>query len=206
MKLRDNRALGILLAAVVLVGGANIAVYAANGKPLLLGKGNQATKTTTIKNTGKGAPLTLRGKKSVPPLKVTSKKVVKKLNADLLDGKQAKDFASSAPLVWKPIPLDGGGSWTPCIFPELEVPQYAVRQDVVYLRGGACDGLSIIANLPADARPDRTIPNVEETVAIPLVAATFDGPRIVNVFEDGAIQVQGSAPDYVSFEGLSFTR
>ena len=44
----------------MLIGGANLAAYAANGKPLLLGKSNVATKKTTVKNKGPGRRCTSR--------------------------------------------------------------------------------------------------------------------------------------------------
>jgi hypothetical protein len=78
-----------LAAAVVLVGGANLAAYAANGHPLLLGKSNQAVGTTTLKNAGRGAALNLNTGKSSPPLIVNSSKLVKNLNADKLGGMTA---------------------------------------------------------------------------------------------------------------------
>jgi hypothetical protein len=85
MKTSQSRVLAVLLAAVLVVGGANLAAYAANGNPLLLGKTNTASKTTTLKY-GKGTPLFLKAKKNKPPLKVNNKTKVAKLNADLLDG------------------------------------------------------------------------------------------------------------------------
>jgi hypothetical protein len=80
-----SRLLTILIAGALLVGAANLGAYAATGAPLLLGKTNVAGKTTTIKS-GKGVALKLKTKKSAAPLKVNSSKVVKKLNADLVDG------------------------------------------------------------------------------------------------------------------------
>lgn len=76
----------VLLATVVLVGTANLGAYAATGGPLLLGKSNSASKTTTLKTTGSGAALSLKSKKGKAPLKVSSSTKVTKLNADLVDG------------------------------------------------------------------------------------------------------------------------
>jgi hypothetical protein len=80
-----GRVLPVLLAATVVVGGANLAAYAANGHPVLLGQKNTATKTTTIKN-AKGTVLSLKGKKGKPTFKVSNTEKIKKLNADLVDG------------------------------------------------------------------------------------------------------------------------
>lgn len=80
-----GRIVPVLIAVAVLVGGANLAAYAANGQPLLLGKSNKATKTTTIKNK-KGTALSLTSKAGTPSLKVSSSAKVAQLNADQVDG------------------------------------------------------------------------------------------------------------------------
>lgn len=84
----------VLLAALVLVLGANVAAYAANGRPLLLGQDNSETRPATVKNTGTGPALDLVTKPGAPPLAVSSKKVVKRLNADAVDGLDAADLAT----------------------------------------------------------------------------------------------------------------
>ena len=81
-----SRIVPVLLAAVLLVGAANLGAYAANGGPLLLGKSNTASKTTKLKTTGNGAALSLKSKATAPPLKVSSSTTVAKLSADLVDG------------------------------------------------------------------------------------------------------------------------
>ena len=91
---RGSRVIAVLLAAVVLIGGANLAAYAANGKPLLLGKTNVETKKSTVKNKGSGPALHLKTKPGQPPLKVNRTKKVNKLNADLVDGANAADLES----------------------------------------------------------------------------------------------------------------
>ena len=91
-----GRVLPVALAAVVLVGGANLAAYAANGHPLLLGGSNSETKTASVSNTGKGPALSLHTSKKSPPLAVNSSKVVKHLNADKVGGKSAKDLQTQA--------------------------------------------------------------------------------------------------------------
>ena len=91
-----GRVLPVTLAAVVLVGGANLAAYAASGHPLLLGQPNSASHTTTVTNTGKGAALSLHSSKKSPPLAVNSTKTVKNLNADTVDGLHAKALTTNA--------------------------------------------------------------------------------------------------------------
>ena len=91
-----GRTLPVLLAALVLIGGANVAAYAANGHPLLLGTSNTATHPTTLKNTGSGAALSLKARPGSPPLAVTTTKKVNKLNADLVDGLSGKQMENAA--------------------------------------------------------------------------------------------------------------
>jgi hypothetical protein len=81
-----------LAAAAVLVGGADLASYAATGQPLILGHANSAVGTTSLKNLGRGPALSLNSAKSSPPLTVNSKKLVKHLNADRLGGKSASQI------------------------------------------------------------------------------------------------------------------
>jgi hypothetical protein len=78
-----------LAAAAVLVGGADLASYAATGHPLILGHANSAVGTTSLKNLGRGPALSLNSSRHSPPLTVSSAKLVKHLNADRLGGKSA---------------------------------------------------------------------------------------------------------------------
>lgn len=96
MSLVRGRFVPVVAAAVVLVGGANLAAYAANGHPILLGHSNSETKTATVTNTGNGAALSLKTRASSPPLQVTSSKVVKHLNADALDGASASALKTTS--------------------------------------------------------------------------------------------------------------
>ena len=109
--------MSVLLAAGVLVGVANIGAYAATGHPLVLGHRNTAGHTTTLVNTGKGPALALHGKKSHPPLSVGSKKKVKHLNADLLDGRSAGSLANSV-IVYQ-LRTNGTGNRVHYTFPGL---------------------------------------------------------------------------------------
>lgn len=102
--MRGNRIVASVLGAAVIVGGINIAVYAANGQPLLLGRTNTETSPAVVKNTGNGAALALRTRSSAPPLTVSSGKKVRKLNADKVDGFSAKAL-QSRPIVLRDTDL-----------------------------------------------------------------------------------------------------
>ncbi|HEX3932661.1 MAG TPA: hypothetical protein VHW64_18340 [Nocardioides sp.] len=91
-----GRLVPVLLAVAVLVGAANLGAYAASGRPLLLGHRNRATATTSLATTGRSPTLTLRSAHGAPPLAVSSSKVVKHLNADRVDGKDAAELGAPA--------------------------------------------------------------------------------------------------------------
>jgi hypothetical protein len=84
-----------LAAAGILVGGANLATYAATGQPLILGHANSAGTTTSLRNAGRGPALSLNSARSVPPLVVNSSKMVKHLNANKVGGLTAAQLSPS---------------------------------------------------------------------------------------------------------------
>jgi len=92
----SNRVLPVLAGAALVVVGLNAASYAANGHPILLGHGNSESRTATVANSGKGPALSLKSGKKSPSLAVSSSKVVKHLNADLVDGKSASALGTTA--------------------------------------------------------------------------------------------------------------
>lgn len=100
MSPKRHTALIVVAAAAVLVGGANLAVHAANGGPLLLGKGNVASKSTKLKTTGNGPALKLKSKSGTPSLAVSSPAKVAKLNADRVDDLEGAALATT-PTIYK---------------------------------------------------------------------------------------------------------
>lgn len=83
---------GVLALGLVLTGGA---VYA-GAQVLQLGVRNDAAATTTLKNTGEGPALKLLSAPGSPSLAVSSREVVDNLNASLLEGKRASEFAPAS--------------------------------------------------------------------------------------------------------------
>jgi hypothetical protein len=82
--------------AALLVVGLDYATFAVTGESLLLGRVNHADKTTTIVRQGAGVALSLESGHGSPSLRVSSSARVRRLDADLLDGKNASDLASHA--------------------------------------------------------------------------------------------------------------
>jgi len=94
-----HRVLPVLVGAAVVVGGANLTAYAANGHPLLLGHKNAESSTAGLSNSGKGPALSLHSGRKSPSLAVSSSKLVKHLNADRVDGMQGADLQTRA-ITW----------------------------------------------------------------------------------------------------------
>jgi hypothetical protein len=114
---RRSRVTTVLLAAGLLVGGANIGAYAANGHPLLIGRHNSAHGTTVLTNHGHGAALNLHARKGIPALAVDSKRKVRHLNADRVDGRNAASLANT--LVSYALPTNNSGGSVTYTFPSL---------------------------------------------------------------------------------------
>lgn len=93
---RVTRPLSVVLAALVLIGGANLAAYAATGGKFILGFTNKANQATTLTNTGTGPALNLNARAGSPALAVSNENKIAKLNADKVDGLDSSDFAPTA--------------------------------------------------------------------------------------------------------------
>ena len=97
MRATRSQIVATMSAAALLVVGFDYATYAVTGDSLLLGRTNHADSTTTLERGGRGPALSLKtsGHKS-PSLRVSSPARVPRLNADLLDGRNAAALATRA--------------------------------------------------------------------------------------------------------------
>ena len=129
-----SRVIAVLLAAVVLIGGANLAAYAANGQPLLLGRTSVETKPATVKNTGSGPALNLKTRPGQPPLKVNRPTKVNKLNADRVDGAHAADLETVAHHYL--VASTAAASSHEISFPGLPAGVYLMNYSIVSRDGG----------------------------------------------------------------------
>lgn len=86
-----------LTAAALLVVGVDFATFAATGDSLILGRINHEPRATTLERSGPGPALRLtsRGNKH-PSLVVSSLARVRRLNADMVDGRSASTLSSNA--------------------------------------------------------------------------------------------------------------
>lgn len=118
-----TRAAAVVMAATVLVAGAALSAQASGGSWLLLGGHNDARRTTTLENLGRGAALQLQTRRGYPPLAVTSGRRVPRLNADRLDGMHAESLRTRA-YVYR---TGGDEDWGPHltkVFPGLPPGMY----------------------------------------------------------------------------------
>lgn len=97
-----SRRRGIVAGSVIAGAAITLSLggvgYAANGGSFVLGKANQATQVSSLKNPN-GTALRLVSPASAPALRVSSTALVPNLNADRLDGQQASDFAKAGTVV-----------------------------------------------------------------------------------------------------------
>jgi hypothetical protein len=94
MRLPRHATVVAYLALFVALGGT---AYAATGGNFVLGRSNQADKTSSLKNTGAGAALKLSTvDSSTPPLAVSNGTKVTHLNADEVDGLSSGAFQRKA--------------------------------------------------------------------------------------------------------------
>jgi hypothetical protein len=117
-----------LAVGIVLVAALDWAAAAATGGDMILGKWNQAGKTTTLKNTGDGAALDLRSKQGAA-LKVNNSSRVKHLNADHLDGMDASDLRANRNKTFHWSTVDHMGDFAQAI-PAQPVGSYLVSYSI----------------------------------------------------------------------------
>jgi hypothetical protein len=84
-----GRILPVVIGAAVVVTGANVASYAANGHPITLGGYHTETSTTTVRNTGSGPAFRFKSEAGTAPFAVNSSAKVAHLNAARLEGMRA---------------------------------------------------------------------------------------------------------------------
>jgi hypothetical protein len=96
MRFHLSTSVAMVSAAALLVVGLDYTTYAVTGDSLLLGRINHAGSTTTIVRHGSGVALSLQSRHGSPSLRVSSSARVRRLNADLLDGRSASELAIHA--------------------------------------------------------------------------------------------------------------
>ena len=95
MSYLNGRVAPVVIGAALVVGCLNVAAYATNGHPLLLGQRNGESKTALVSNLGKGPALSLKSGKKSPALAVSNSTLVKSLNADKVDGLDGKSLQNN---------------------------------------------------------------------------------------------------------------
>jgi hypothetical protein len=97
VRIPSTKAFAVVAAAGVLVLGMDYATFATTGDSLILGHVNRAGETTVLKKTGAGPALRLNSaRRHSPALALNSEAKVRHLNADELDGRNARQLTSRA--------------------------------------------------------------------------------------------------------------
>src|SRR5207342_2747130 len=97
MRVTLSAAVATVSASALLVVGLDYTTYAVTGDSLLLGRANHAGSPTTLVRHGTGVALSLKSSgQGFPSLRVSSSARVRRLNADLLDGRSASALATHA--------------------------------------------------------------------------------------------------------------
>ncbi len=91
--------------------------------------------TTVLRNKGAGPALKLKSRSNAPSLAVTSRKMVKRLNADLLDGRQAAELVTRTHTY--AVPRGGTSTTTKTLaFPGLPAGTYLLDYAITLQGGG----------------------------------------------------------------------
>jgi hypothetical protein len=97
MRSKTAPAIAVLAAAALLVVGIDYATLATTGDSLILGKRNDSSHATTIERTDRGPALNLRTRSDADaPLSTNGTGRVRHLNADQVDGRDAKALETRA--------------------------------------------------------------------------------------------------------------
>lgn len=124
-----------LTVGIVLLTALDWAASAATGRAFILGKWNQADHTTTLKNTGSGAALSLKSRGAT--LKVSNGKRIKNLNADKLDGLTGAEYKTNRNTIYLWSVAQHTGGFTQAIPPQQ--PGSYLISFSVQLNGAAGD-------------------------------------------------------------------
>ncbi len=197
-----TRTIRLLGVAAVVTLGLNAAAYGATGGTFLLGKANKADQTTSLRNTGDGAALSVRSQPGEPPLAVSSGTKVAKLNADAVDGISAQALQTRS-TVYK-LPNTGYSGVTSfdldlSLEPGLYHVDYTMLADMT--PNGAQLNCSFVGDSPyAQLLGYGTTFNGFSVVSGSGVLDTRDSDRLLRCFSD-----DGEAEMYVEQSQIAVT-
>ncbi|MGC4112519.1 MAG: hypothetical protein QM747_19270 [Nocardioides sp.] len=206
--------LATISSAALLVVGLDYATYAVTGDSLLLGRANHSSSVTTLTRQGGGPALSLTSSGTSPSLRVSSSARVARLNADLLDGRHAKDLETrtvSFHAGARGDVLGGAGFWvTPVepgayqvsfkafVFPDAVAPDSTL--DVIC---GVADLNTLGPNTTVYTADSATFGN-----QFPALMSGADTVRIRNGANPGIVCSTSTGADFSLFKPISasFTR
>lgn len=192
--MRHLKVLASSLAVVLLlVMATDYVAIAATGKPVILGKLNTAGKTTIIKSS-KGPALKLVTKPGKPPLAVKRSVLVKKLNADKVDGMSASDLGVRTQVYSIEVPNATRSNFVMTI-PDVQAGTYLATMDGwIYAPAG-----SVHCYLRVPGGLDRPQDYVEDS-ALGFYAISASGVVAVSTAGDLTVRCQGTNGSWRTYQ------
>lgn len=214
MRVNLSRAIATVSAAALVVVGLDYATYAVTGDSLLLGRVNHAANATTIVRHGGGVALSLDSGRRSPSLRVSSAARVRRLNADLLDGRSASDLATRAVSYRageRGDVITGAGFWRVNVAPgtyQVSFKAFVIPDSVA--PGTSVDVICGVADLSTIGPNTRvyTADSATYSNGFPTLMSGADTVRIRKQDDPGVVCTTSTNTDFTLFKAItaSFTR
>jgi hypothetical protein len=212
MRATRSQIVATMSAAALLVVGFDYTTYAVTGDSLLLGRTNHADSTTTLERSGGGPALSLKtsGQKS-PSLRVSSPARVPRLNADLLDGRDAAALAARAVSYRAGVRGDviaGAGFWSVDVEPGVyQVSFTAFLMPDAVTPGSTVDVICGVADLNTIG-PNTTVYTADSATysnQFPNLMSGADTVRIRKGAAPGIVCTTSTASNFTLFKPVKAT-
>jgi hypothetical protein len=210
MRVTVSTVVATVSAAALLVVGFDYTTYAVTGGSLLLGHTNHAGRPTAIVRHGPGVALSLRSSgQRLPSLRVSSSARVPRLNADLLDGRNASDLATRAVSYRagkRGDVVDGAGFWRVKVAPGA----YQVSFKAFVVPDAAAPGASVdvicgVADLDTIG-PNTTVYTADSasyTNGFPTLMSGADTVRVTKKADPGIVCTTSTNTSFTLFKAIS---
>lgn len=214
MRVTLSTGIAAVSAAALLVLGLDYTTYAVTGDSLLLGRINHADSATTLVRHGSGVALSLKSGHGSPSLRVSSSARVRRLNADLLDGKNASDLATRAVSYRagkRGDVVNGAGFWRVNVAPgpyQVSFKAFVVPDSVT--PGTSVDVICGVADLNTVGSNTHvyTADSATYSNGFPTLMSGADTVRISKTADPGIVCTTSTGTNFTLFKSItaSFTR
>jgi hypothetical protein len=214
MRVHPSTLVATVCAAALVVVGLDYTTYAVTGDSLLLGRINHAGSTTTLVRHGGGVALSLQSRHGSPSLRVSSSSRVRRLNADLLDGRSASELGTHAVSYRAGKRGDvvaGAGFWRVRVAPgDYQVSFKAFLVPDAVAPGASVDVICGVADLNTIGPNTRvyTADSATYSNGFPTLMSGADTVRIRKGADPGIVCTTSTSSNFTLFKAItaSFTR